>query len=116
MDWVSLLRAQIAPTLGPGLTERLIHGKRQSTLYQQQVAWKAFQEFLSQVFSEEDPDLAYLSSDMISRAHVLHFCVFLRTVKNFESQTIANYKASGAFYSMCKRCLELIVLLGSSRL
>ena len=80
-----------------GLTERLVHSKRQSTLFQQQVAWKAFQEFISQVFSEEDPDFAYLSSNMISRAHVLHFSVWLRTVKNFESQTISNYKALGAF-------------------
>ena len=98
MDCVSHLRAHVAPSLGPGLTERLIHSKRQSTLYQQQVAWKAFQEFLSHAFSTEDPELAYLISDMISRAHVLHFCVWLRTVKNFESQTIANYKASVAFY------------------
>ena len=98
MDCVSLLRAHLTPKLGVGLTERLIHSKRQSTLSQQQVAWRAFQDFISQVACNENPDWADLSSDSLSPAHVLHFCVWVRTSKGFESQTIANYKASVAFY------------------
>ena len=98
LDCVSLLRAHLTPKLGSGLTERLINSKRQSTLYQQQVAWRAFQDFITRLSNDESPEWVDLRSKPLGPAHVLHFCVWLRTTKNFESQTIANYLASVAFY------------------
>ena len=98
MDCVSLLRAHLSPKLGSLLTDRIINSKRQSTLSQQQVAWRAFQDFISQVACSDNPAWAELSADTLSSAHILHFGVWLYTSKGFESQTIANYKAAVAFY------------------
>ena len=94
LDGTSLLRSHLTEKYGFSMADRLVNGKRQSTLYQQNIAWKAFQEFLSSLEDSECPDLLGLENSPLSISHVLHFCLWLREYKNLQSTTIANYKSS----------------------
>ena len=94
LDGTSLLRSHLTEKYGFSMADRLVNGKRQSTLYQQNIAWKAFQEFLSSLEDSDCPVLLGLENSPLSISHVLHFCVWLREYKNLQSTTIANYKSS----------------------
>ena len=86
LDRVSFLRELLIPSLGDLITSKILAGKRQSTLYQQNVAWRSFQEYLNS--QEEEYD---------GIRTVLHFCFWLRDTKRLETNTILNYKAALLF-------------------
>ena len=46
MDFISFLRFHLATSHKPEVLERLLHGKRGLTLYQNNVSWKAIQDFV----------------------------------------------------------------------
>ena len=96
LDSSSLLIAHLTEKYGYSLANRLVNGKRDSTQNQINIAWKAFQEFISLFQESEDPDFLRLDCMPLSISPLLHFCVWLREQKNFQSSTICNYKSSVA--------------------
>ena len=86
MDRFHFLRSCLLPKFGEELSDRILKGKRDSTWKQQNIAWKAFQKFLSLDFSES-----------LTPALLLKFCLWLRDEKNLETSTICNYKAAVGF-------------------
>ena len=83
LDSVSFLRTHLAVSHKPEVVERLLKGKRASTLYQNNVSWRAFQDFVK-VSNPVKPDSSLL----------LEFCIWLRDSRNLATNTIMNYKAA----------------------
>ena len=82
MDRLSFLRYQYRRKFSADITERLLRASRDSTVKQQEVAWKAFQSWLEGCKEE------------VSNSSVLEFLCFLRDNKKLQTNTILNYKAS----------------------
>ena len=82
MDRVSFMRSVISEEVGEDVAQRVIAGKRPSTLKQQQVAWSAFQKWL-----EDNPN------EDISIASFLKFFIFLKDIKNLNPVTVMNYRS-----------------------
>ena len=83
MDFISFLRFHLATSHKPEVLERLLHGKRGLTLYQNNVSWKAIQDFVK-ASNPVKPDTSLL----------LEFCIWLRDARNLATNTILNYKAA----------------------
>ena len=83
MDCISFLRFHLATSHKPEVIERLLQGKRTSTLYQNNVSWKAFHDFVK-ASNPIKPDTSLL----------LEFCIWLRDNRNLATNTILNYKAA----------------------
>ena len=56
------------------------------------LAWKAFHSFISSKADSLQDDCA--ESTPLSPGLILEFCIWLREVKDFQTSTICNYKAS----------------------
>ena len=82
MDRVQALESVLSVDVGGPLACRIVKGKRDSTLKQQQVAWTAFQEWLK---NNPDEDICISS--------FLKFFVYLKDVKLLSPSTIRNYRA-----------------------
>ena len=90
LDSVSVLKSFLLPKFSSAVVERLVAGKRSSTLYQQNVVWKAFQDFVR----SNDPGQPDVNC-------LLEFCIWLRESRGLATTTINNYKAAvGQFLSM----------------
>ena len=85
MDRISFLRATLNPKYGEAITDRLLSGKRASTTKQQEVAWRAFKEWLL---------VLEIDTSILSNNHILEFLIWLREFKKLGTTTIQNYKAS----------------------
>ena len=97
LDGVSLLRLHLQSKLGQELAEQIMKGKRDSTRYQNNVAWKSFQNFIRILTTDPPQGFEDIELESPSPSILLAFCLWLRRSKNFESSTIANYKASVGF-------------------
>ena len=83
LDRLSFLRKWLTPHYGEKVTDKLLGCCRPSSILQQQVAWKAFQDWIS-----------YSNPEVINVSTLLSFLIYLREVRNLETSTINNYKAS----------------------
>ena len=94
MDRISFLRQYLVPKYGAEVAERLLRGKRQSSIRQQEIAWRSLQEFLASSSWEE-----------VSLSCILSYMGWLRDIKSLQSSTILNYVLfeSPSFFSIQSR-------------
>ena len=83
MDRKAFLLQLLEERHGPTLAAAIVAGRRDSTLAQQEIAWRALQAWLR----EDD-------SRLVDKTNLLKFCLFLRDKRGLASSTIANYRAA----------------------
>ena len=96
LDNISILQSHLEEKVGHKLAAQILKGKRKSTRYQNNVGWKAFQDFIRLMLSNPPGGFEEISLDYPSPSILLAFCLWLRESRGLESSTIANYKASVA--------------------
>ena len=83
LDRTSFLQQILKDKLDDELASVLVQSRRKSTLYQQEVAWRALQAWL-----RDNPERS------ISKKDMLHFCLYLSRIKKLRGSTILNYRSS----------------------
>ena len=68
---------------GSVIAQAIVAGRRDSTLAQQEISWRAFQSWLEADESRE-----------VDKTNLLEFCLYLRNSKGLAPSTIANYRAA----------------------
>ena len=86
LDRISFLSSLLIPKFGNVLTERLLGSWRKNTISQQQVGWKALQNWILLVNPEN-----------INIYSLMEFLNYLHVEKKLETTTIRDYKNSIAF-------------------
>ena len=83
LDRTSFLQQILKDKLDDEIASVPVKSRRKSTLYQQEVAWRALQVWL-----QDNPERS------ISKKDMLHFCLYLSRVKKLRGSTILNYRSS----------------------